>query len=213
MGAAGQDIEIRLAREDELERAGDLAVRAFSRLRGLLTPEGWAAMQKGIRRTTAQDRQGRLLVAELAGELVGSVRYTGPGHGGHVIYPDGFAYVRSLAVSPDHPRQGIGRALMRACIAAAGQQEAEAIGLHVAEANAAARSLYEGMDFRFYRQAPDYFGLPYVAYHLPLAPRGGDTQHSITPRRAVAFRANRPCQKVNRTGRPASRALRHVEGP
>ena len=176
MDAEGKEIEIRPAREDELDRAGELAVRAFSRLRGLLTPDNWLVMQERIRFTTAEDTLGSLLVAELAGEIIGSVRYTGPGHGGHVIYPDRFAYVRSLAVSLEHPRRGIGRTLTEACIDAARRGGAEAIGLHVAEANTTARRLYEQLGFRFYRQAPDYFGLPYLAYYLRFSSRAQDLQ-------------------------------------
>lgn len=174
MDAEGKAVEIRPARDDELDRAGELAACAFSRLRSLLTPENWLVMQERIRFTTAEDTLGCLLVAVFAGEIVGSVRYTGAGHGGHVIYPDRFAYVRSLAVSLEHPRRGIGRSLTEACIEAARQDGAEAIGLHVAEANTAARRLYEQLGFRFYRQAPAYFGLPYLAYCLRFASKAQD---------------------------------------
>ncbi len=134
------------------------------------------AMETGIRFVTAQDRLGTLLVADLTGEIVGSVRYTGPGHGGHVIYPDHFAYIRAVSVSPDHLRRGIGRKLSEACIDAAKRDRAEAVGLHVAEANEAARALYKKLGFRSYRKAPDYFGIPYQAYFIRLpsvASKGG----------------------------------------
>lgn len=159
-----EPVRIRLACDNEMDEAGDNAVRAFARLRGLLTPDDWTAMERGIRFTTAQDKLGTLLVAEQADTIVGSVRYTGPGHGGHVIYPDRFAYIRAVAVSPDFSRRGIGRKLTEACIEAAKQDMANAIGLHVAKANQNARALYRDLGFRWYRQALDYFGIPYEAY-------------------------------------------------
>lgn len=164
---AGQEVTIRPARDDEFDRAGDVAVQAFSLLRGLLTPENWAVMENRIRDTTVRDPRGYLLVADLDGEIVGSVRYTSPGHGGHEIYPDRFAYIRAVAVSPHHLRRGIGQMLTEACIDAARCDRADAVGLHVAEANAAARALYDGLGFQFYRQAPNYFGIPYQVYYLP----------------------------------------------
>ena len=158
------ELRIRPARDDEFDRAGHIAARAFSRLRGLLTPDNWAEMEKAIHFVTARDKVGILLVAELAGEIADSVRYTGPGHGGHVIYPDRVAYIRSLAVSLDHPRCGMGRRLTEACIEAAKRDQAAAVGLHVAKANAAANRLYGQLGFRWYRKASDYFGIPYDAY-------------------------------------------------
>lgn len=121
-------------------------------------------MEKVIRFTTAEDQRGHLLVADLAGEIVGSVRYTGPGHGGHAIYPDSFAYIRAVAVAPDYLRHGIGRKLTEACIETAQEDVAEAVGLHVANANEAAKMLYSQLGFQFFQKAPDYFGLPYEAY-------------------------------------------------
>ena len=179
MSPEGRDIQVRPARADEFDEAGSLAVRAFSRLRGLLTADNWPQFEKAIRFTTAEDTVGELFVAVLAGEVVGSVRYTGPGHGGHIIYPDRFAYIRSVAVSLDYPRCGIGRKLTEACIEAARRDGAEAVGLHVADANGAARSLYGKLGFQFYLQAPDYFGIPYLAYYMPLQSqeRGDVVEH------------------------------------
>ncbi|MGI9507188.1 MAG: GNAT family N-acetyltransferase [Geminicoccaceae bacterium] len=94
------------------------------------------------------------------------MRYTGPGHGGHKIYPDSFAYIRAVAVSPDHLRHGIGRQLTEKCIEVARRHAAEAVGLHVARENDAARTLYARLGFKFYREVPDYFGIPYEAFYI-----------------------------------------------
>lgn len=155
---------VRAAKPNELGPAGELAVGAFSRLRSLLPDGNWPKLAEAIRFTTAEESVGRLLVAGKGGEILGTVRYTGPGHGGHVIYPKSFAYIRALAVSQNHTRAGVGRELTQACIDAAMEDQAEAIGLHVALANQAARALYRKMGFEPYRDAPDYFGIPYTAY-------------------------------------------------
>lgn len=169
-GQKRDEIRIRPVREDERDEAGEIAVQAFSRLRGLLTPDGWTALEKGIRFVTTQETLGTLLAAEIEGKIAGSVRYTGPGHGGHIIYPDRFAYIRAVAVSPHHLRRGVGQALTQACIAAARRDRAEAVGLHVAAANEAAKALYRQLGFRWYREAPDYFGIAYEAYYIPFPP-------------------------------------------
>ena len=170
MEPVSEAVRIRPARDRELERAGELAVQAFARLRGLLTPENRSVMEEGVRFATAIDTKGRLLVAELSGEVVGTVRYTGPGQPDHPIYPERFAYLRALAVSPQHLRHGIGRALTRACVAAARRDRAEALVLLVADANATARRLYEGLGFEPYRELPDYLGILHRAYCLRLSP-------------------------------------------
>ncbi|TQV83610.1 GNAT family N-acetyltransferase [Denitrobaculum tricleocarpae] len=160
------EIVVRPADQSEFSLAGDVAVAAFSRLRPLLPEGNWPVMAKGIRFTTAEDSVGCLFVAVLSGEILGSVRYTGPGHGGHIIYPDSFAYIRAVAVSQAYARCGVGRKLTQACIDAALEDRAEAVGLHVAVANEAARNLYGKMGFEPYRDAPDYFGIPYTAYAI-----------------------------------------------
>ena len=166
-----REVRVRPARPEDLEQAGENAARAFSLLRELLTSENRTALEATIRHTTVRETLGCLLIAEQNGELVGSVRYTGPGHGGHTIYPNDFAYIRAVAVSPDHLRCGIGRKLTEACIEAAEKDKAEAVGLHVATANHAAVALYRQLGFRFYRDIPDYFGIPYQALFLRFSAR------------------------------------------
>ena len=157
---------VRRAEPSEHAVAGQLAAGAFATLKPLLTPQNQALIEERIRAVTADDPTGILLVADLDGTLAGSVRYTAPGHGGHPIYPDRVAYVRSVAVSPHQRRRGIGAALVRDCIARARADRAEAVGLHVARANTVAVEMYLRMGFIFYRRAPHSFGIPYDAYLL-----------------------------------------------
>ncbi len=79
--------------------------------------------------------------------------------------------VRLLAVAPGIRGQGIGRALVEACIARARQSGASEIGLHTSDTMQSAKQLYERMGF-VRVPADDFFpnGAELVmAYRLRLA--------------------------------------------
>ena len=72
------------------------------------------------------------------------------------------AEVLTLAVLPEQRRHGLGRALLDQAMRTAGEQGARAMFLEVAEANRAARALYDGAGFlevgrrrRYYRGGGD----------------------------------------------------------
>ena len=157
-------LTIRTGTERDYERAIEISLDAFSNLKPLISEDSWQLMEEGIPKTVMDPDRGQLLVAEEAGSLVGSVRYTGPGHGGHVIYPDEYAYIRLLSVLSDQTGKGIGQALTEACIQAAKRDGAAAIGLHVARKNERAVALYQRLGFSFWKQGPDYFDLIYDVY-------------------------------------------------
>ena len=84
----------------------------------------------------------------------------------HAENPAGFILARdlggeveilSLAVLPQWRRQGIGRALLDAAIAAAGRRGAGSIVLEVAVENAAARRLYAAFGFVEVGRRPRYY--------------------------------------------------------
>lgn len=87
---------------------------------------------------------GDLLVAEDGGTLVGHVeleqQYPVPSHT-HVLTIGG------LAVDPAVQGRGIGRSLLEAGIAMAGERGARKVTLRVLGGNTRARSLYEGCGF------------------------------------------------------------------
>nr|MBO2478262.1 hypothetical protein [Bacillota bacterium] len=68
------------------------------------------------------------------------------------------ARLYSVAVDPEHRRQGLGEKLVRAVLNALEQLGIERCVLEVAEDNAAARQLYERLGFRYVRLLPDYYG-------------------------------------------------------
>ncbi|MGH7568243.1 MAG: ribosomal protein S18-alanine N-acetyltransferase [Gemmatimonadales bacterium] len=68
--------------------------------------------------------------------------------------------ILNLGVAARARRQGVGRALVRAAIAALGTAGARAVYLEVRESNAAARRLYEGLGFSEVARRRAYYRRP-----------------------------------------------------
>lgn len=88
------------------------------------------------------------LVAEEGGRVLGHVL---------VGVAGGEAEVRTIAVSPDHRRRGLGRALLQAGHAAACAAGADVVFLEVAEGNDPAFRLYETEGYRVVGRRPRYY--------------------------------------------------------
>ena len=81
--------------------------------------------------------------------------------------------IENVAVAPDFRRKGIGRQLVAAVLAHAGQENAAAIYLEVRESNAAARGLYSSFGFVESTRRPAYYRDPpeaAVVYRLAFNP-------------------------------------------
>jgi ribosomal protein S18 acetylase RimI-like enzyme len=95
-----------------------------------------------------------LIVAELAGRLVGTVGfYPEASRSALERWPVGWASIRALAVLPDARGRGVGEALARECLRRACERGAVAVGLHTNPFMAAANRLYERIGFR---RAPEF---------------------------------------------------------
>lgn len=68
------------------------------------------------------------------------------------------AYLHTLEVAPEHRRAGVGRELLRSCIASARAAEVRLFWLHVAEENLAARALYRSLGFVEQEREEHYYG-------------------------------------------------------
>ena len=68
--------------------------------------------------------------------------------------------IENVVVAAEHRRQGIGRALVRKLLQAAGEGGAEVVLLEVRQSNTAARQLYEGLGFVEAGRRPDYYRDP-----------------------------------------------------
>lgn len=76
-----------------------------------------------------------------------------------VVRPDeeslGDAVINAMWVAPEARRQGVGRALLEACVEWARARHFRGVNLNVRMANAAARAAYEAAGFAFVRAVGD----------------------------------------------------------
>ena len=112
-----------------------------------------------------------VLVA-LDGELVGCVTFVPDGSSPWAeLLEEGEAGIRMLAVLPAAQGRGAGRALLDACVLAAGRLGRSALLLHTTPWMSAAHRLYERAGFERFPER-DWLPVPEVpllAYRLPLA--------------------------------------------
>lgn len=130
--------------------------------------DDWPAFSSLIGNMAALAESARLIVAKLDGRIAGAVAYVAPGRKKSALFPVEWPIIRMLVVDPDFRGMGIGRALTEACIEQAVADGAPLIALHTSPIMTVALSLYERMGFRFAREVPPVFGVPYRVYVLEL---------------------------------------------
>ncbi len=165
------ELRIRDAKPDEREAIRALTLAAYAQYATIMAPTAWPGLQEAILGGLAAEADADKLVAELGGELVGSVFLFPPAEGGadgggRMVWPE----LRLLAVAPEARGRGIGAALVRACVERARRSGAEAIGLYSSASMRAALHLYERLGFT---RAPEYDFQPpggelVMAFYMPL---------------------------------------------
>jgi [ribosomal protein S18]-alanine N-acetyltransferase len=92
----------------------------------------------------------------------GLVTYNGRGIAGYLIGREvaGTGEVLNLAVSPDHRRRGLARALLRAGLSRLRKRRVEEVYLEVRESNHSAQALYLSLGFRPVGQRSAYYRNP-----------------------------------------------------
>jgi ribosomal protein S18 acetylase RimI-like enzyme len=137
-------IEIRRARPEEFERVGRLTVEAY---RLLEVDHLWGGYEAEILETATRAKDAEILVAVTAGRVVGAVTFvpssdsvwsewTEPGEG----------QFRLLAVDAGARSQGVGEALVRACLERAAA-EGQTLCIHTTRWMPVARRMYERLGF------------------------------------------------------------------
>jgi GNAT superfamily N-acetyltransferase len=110
----------------------------------------WLALKESILANTDSQQGVERMVAELQGELVGSVilfpAKVDPYGGavGVLKYPE----IRMLAVAPNARGKGVAKALIQECIVRTKEKGFSAIGLHTADFMEDAVQLYVGLGFK-----------------------------------------------------------------
>ncbi len=119
------ELRIRDAGEEDLNAVSALLVDAYAQYmrpsREALTTEeraGWDGYRRNIADVWSRAPISSTIVAERDGNLLGSVNYYAPGQADSVdaAWPDGWASIRLLGVSPKARGLGIGQALMKECL-------------------------------------------------------------------------------------------------
>lgn len=140
---------IRAVRDEERATARALTLAAYGEYAEQMEPSAWAALREAITAALAGAGPVEHLVAERAGEVVGSVMLFPPSTGdtgsagGRMRWPE----LRLLAVTPEDRGHGVGAALVRACVERARAAGAPALGLYTSNSMRSAIALYERLGF------------------------------------------------------------------
>ena len=140
-------IEVRPAAAQDLPVVRRIVTAAYAEFEPWLTPANWELMTSNIAEVIKPGAPGMLRVAEINGQLAGTVTYLPPGPKDYRRVPAEWAVIRVLGVDPALRGRGVARALTADCLALAKADHAPAVGLHTAEMMVAARALYEQAGF------------------------------------------------------------------
>ena len=155
------ELTIRDAKDEDLDRVSALLVDAYAQYlpppRDLTAEEraGWDGYRRNIADVWSRAPISSTIVAERDGKLLGSVNYYAPGQADSLdgAWPDGWASIRLLGVSPQARGLGIGRALMAECLRRARADGATTMGLHTTKLMDVARAMYLRLGFT---RVPEY---------------------------------------------------------
>jgi len=144
---APQDrVRIRPLRPDDAARVGRLTLEGYDRY-GRIDGPYRDHLADPLQRV---DRCTTLLVAELDGEVVGTVTFVLPGDQEWEgrPEPEGDASFRMLAVAPQAEGHGVGRALVAACIDLATEHRCRRLAIVTMAWMDRAQRLYTGLGFQ-----------------------------------------------------------------
>jgi ribosomal protein S18 acetylase RimI-like enzyme len=138
-------MEVRQIRPGDWEALRRLRLRALADAPGAFAST--LAAELGFsddvwRQRAGDDRAAATFVAGEGGADIGLARIFAEAE------PPGRTHLVSMWVDPGHRRRGVARALIDRAVQWAAERHAEEVILWVADGNAAARRLYEGMGFR-----------------------------------------------------------------
>ncbi|MGE8080218.1 GNAT family N-acetyltransferase [Peribacillus loiseleuriae] len=166
-------IKIRKALESELDWIRKQRVQAYEEHSQSVPESHWFALKQSV--TSDADAQPGVerLVADLNGEIVGSVALFPAKLDAYKGLVDTLDYpeIRMLAVSPQARNKGVASALIHECIKQAKVNGSQHIGLHTADFMEGAMRLYERMGFERLPQfdfQPADDGIIVKAYRLSI---------------------------------------------
>lgn len=138
------EIEIRIARPDELARIGELTATTYVAA-GYISPG--SSYIKSLRDAASRASEAELFVAVHDGEPTGTVTYCAHGSALAQLTVPGEAEFRMLAVVPSARGLGLGEALVRCCIARAREDGCQTLRLSTEPVMHAAHRIYHRLGF------------------------------------------------------------------
>jgi ribosomal protein S18 acetylase RimI-like enzyme len=165
-------ILVRPARDDELATVGELTYQAYAAEGFIGAGDAYAEQLRDAARRAGE---AELYVAELGGDLAGTVTFCPEGSAWCEVATVGEGEFRMLAVAPAARRQGVAAALTGACVERARELGYQALVLCSMSSQRPAQRLYERLGFRR-TPALDWSPVPGVdllAFRLDLDPAAG----------------------------------------
>ena len=162
------DLDLRDACEDDLDGLSRLLAEVYGEFQSLFPGDLWESYLGEIVDVRSRLGGSELIVAELAGRVVGTVGfYPEAGRSELERWPSGWASIRTLAVVPEARGRGVGEALASVCIRRARKGGAVAVGLHTNPFMTAANRLYERLGFRRAPELDIEIGEMFTGRRLP----------------------------------------------
>jgi ribosomal protein S18 acetylase RimI-like enzyme len=160
-------VTVRPVHVDELAEVGRLTVAAYAADGLLVEDDPYAAH---LRDAVTRSREAEVYVAEVGGELAGTVTFCPQGSPwSEVAQPDEGEF-RMLAVAPGFRRRGVGEALVGVCLERSRELGYTAVLLCSLPVQADAHRIYERLGFRRLteRDWSPYPGVDLMAFRLAL---------------------------------------------
>jgi GNAT superfamily N-acetyltransferase len=166
---------VRRAGPEDFPAIARLLVTAHWHYQWSMPPDAYLMFVTGLVDIETLCGSAEILVAERDGGVIGTASYQ---RQGGAPWPGRWAPIRPLAVDPQDHRQGVGGALLDACVRCALVDHAAALGVHTAPFMSSAIQIYENRGFwRIPRcdadltrslGLPSPVPVPVLAYALPL---------------------------------------------
>ena len=153
----------------DLQALQQMMIEAYGSYQAILTPGYWQEMKDSLDDVGTTIRlleQGVGFLCEHDGLVVGAV-YVVPAGNPTAFFSAEWAYIRKLGVLPRYRGFGIGKALMKMCIAHARDTGEQMLTLHTAGYQSAWR-IYEQLGFIKANDIGQIFGHDYWLYVLEL---------------------------------------------
>jgi len=143
-----QNLIVRDARPDELDRVSLVIKNAYWQYRSVMPASEWKLYLRDIMDVRSRLSDANLIVAEVDRKLAGAVTlYIDARSSREQGWPEGWAGVRILAVHTAYRGRGVGRVLMEECLRRCRACGIRTVGLHTTTAMDVARRMYERMGF------------------------------------------------------------------